>query len=75
MIRMTRDGTVYITADAFCDRYNFMPKDRPFVYATGDFPRATEQDARELQKLISKMVGNGSLAVDEREKGGAGPRE
>jgi hypothetical protein len=57
MIRVTM-GTVYITAEALCDRYNFARLSARFSYATGNLRQAAlvDADARELRAFAATLA-------------------
>lgn len=57
MIRTIR-GTVYLTAEAFCDRLNFAQRGQRFTYATGNLVQACamDRDARELRQLVERLA-------------------
>lgn len=69
MIRKT-NGTIYITADAFCDRYNFARRGERFSYATGDLMQAceTDGDARALRALVLEMEFSKKIKIEMRER-------
>lgn len=64
------DGTIFITADAFCDRYNLARRGQCFSYATGDLVHACEidTDARVLWALVLAMEEAKKLKLDIRER-------
>ncbi len=69
---MIRDigGTIFITVDAFCARYNFARRGQRFTYATGDLAQVAEidADAHALRALVLEMEKAGKLHLEIRER-------
>lgn len=70
MIRVTL-GTTYITAEAFCDRYNFAQVGQEFAYATGNLRQASahDPDARKLREFIADLIERKRIVVERRHTG------
>lgn len=68
MIRMMKDRTTYITADAFRDRYEHAVVGWTFVYATGDLAHAClmESDARKLRDTVQHYEETKRVALTQR---------
>lgn len=67
MIRVTQ-GTTYITAGAFVDRYSHMKPGRVFSYATGDLAQACDAsaDARDLCDLLWDWSEQNKIVMSEQ---------
>ena len=67
MIRMI-DGTTFITAEAFLDRYRHSMPGYSFSYATGDLAGLCEynEEAHELHDLVWAMNDQRKIALTER---------
>lgn len=67
MIRVTQ-GTTYITAGAFVDRYSHMKPGASFSYATGDLADAcnASADARELCDLLWDWSEHHKIVMSEQ---------
>ncbi len=65
------DGTTFITADAFRDRYVHKDFNMPFRYASGDLVAACKVsiEARELRRLIYEMVSARKLKLSHMQSG------
>jgi len=61
-------GTIFITADAFRDRYLLAPKGCLFSYATGDLNRVSHAnpEAWDLVELVFKMEEAGRISLVQR---------
>ena len=59
------DGTIYLTAEAFLDRYHWMAPDAPFTYATGNLSSVSkiDGDARELLRTVHQLESRGVLSL------------
>lgn len=70
MIREVQ-GTVFITADAFRDRYRWCEPGMMFGYATGNMASAckVDQDARELQCVVYNMENKRKLKLSKEPRG------